>query len=216
MKLKYFSLVEFHDIDLVRITLLYYFAEFHDKEGQMTVIVCFIGHRTVADIEKIKNRLIDVVLTLIDKGADIFLFGSRSDFNSLCWEVITELKEKYPNIKRVCYNAPHETAFTSKEERESCERLFSQMTKREVHFADYEQAVNSQKALKANKNAYIMRNLAMIDASDVCVFYYDKNYKPPVHKAKNKHLPDHQPKSGTATAFAYATQKKKQIINLYE
>lgn len=31
MKLKNFSLVGFHDIDLVSIFLLYYFAEFHDK-----------------------------------------------------------------------------------------------------------------------------------------------------------------------------------------
>lgn len=180
------------------------------------MIVCFIGHRTVVDEEKIKNRIINVVLTLIEKGANTFLFGSRSDFNSLCWEVVAELKEKYSNIKRVCYNAPHETAFTSKEERENCEQLFSQMTKRDVHFADYEQSVNSQKASNANKNAYIMRNQAMIDASDVCVFYYNKDYLPPMRKSVIGYLPDYQPKSGTATAFAYATQKKKQIINLFE
>lgn len=144
------------------------------------MILCFIGHRIVADTKKVKNKLINIVLTLIEKGADIFLFGSRSDFNSLCWEVVTELKEKYPNIKRVCYNAPNETAFTSKEERKNCERFFSQMTKQKVHFTDYEQTVNPQKALKANKNAYIMRNQAMIDASDVCVFYYNKDYMPPM------------------------------------
>lgn len=179
------------------------------------MIVCFIGHRTVDNKEKVKDRLMDVVLTLIEKGTDAFLFGSRSNFDFLCWEVVTELKEKYPNINRVCYNAPHETAFTSKEERKNCERLFSQMTKQEVHFADYEQTVNSQKALKANKNAYIMRNQDMIDASDVCVFYYNKDYLPPIRKASNSFLPDHQPKSGTAIAFAYAIQKKKQIINLF-
>lgn len=180
------------------------------------MIICFIGHRTVADTEKVKAKLIDIILTLIEKGADTFLFGSRSDFNSLCWEVVTELKEKYPNIKRICYNAPHETAFTSKEERKSCERLFSQITKREVYFADYEQKVNSQKAIKANKNAYIMRNQEMIDASDVCVFYFNKDYLPPMRKSANRYLPDYQPKSGAAIAFAYATQKKKQIINLFE
>lgn len=196
--------------------MLYYGCKYNHIGEQTNVIVCFIGHRTVVDEEKIKNRLIDVVLTLIRKDADTFLFGSRSDFNSLCWEVVTELKEKYPNIKRVCYNAPHETAFTSKEERENCERLFSQMTKQEVHFADYEQTVNSQKALNANKNAYIMRNQEMIDASDVCVFYYNKDYLPPMRKSVIGYLPDYQPKSGTATAFAYATQKKKQIINLFE
>lgn len=151
--------------------MLYYGCKYNHIGKQITVIVCFVGHRTVADTEKVKNRLIDIVLVLIEKGADTFLFGSRSDFDSLCWEVVTELKEKYPNIKRVCYNAPHETAFISREERENSERLFSQIAKHEVHFADYEQSINSQKALNANKNVYIMRNQAMIDASDVCVFY---------------------------------------------
>lgn len=180
------------------------------------MIVCFIGHRAVDNAEQVKTKLFDLLSTLISNGADTFLFGSRSEFDSLCWEAVTILKEKYPQIKRVCYTAPHEVAFTSKAEREQCEQFFSQMVKHEVHYADYEEAVNSQKAIKANKNAYIMRNQEMIDASDVCVFYYDKDYKPPIRKSTNKFLPDYQPKSGTAIAFAYAEQKKKRIINLYE
>lgn len=178
--------------------------------------VCFIGHRKVGDAEQIKCKLLDTLSTLIDNGADTFLFGSRSDFDFLCWEVATALKEKYPHIKRVCYTTPHEVAFTSKEEREQCEQFFSQMVKHEVHYADYEEAINSQKAIKANKNAYIMRNQEIIDTSDVCVFYYNEDYKPPIRKSTNKFLPDYRPKSGTAVAFAYATQKKKRIINLYE
>ena len=122
------------------------------------MIVCFIGHRTVNNAEQVKIKLIDAISSLIADGANTFLFGSRSEFDSLCWEAVTSLKEKYPHIKRVCYTAPHEVAFTSKEEREQCEQFFSQMVKHEVHYADYEEAVNSQKAIKANKNAYIMRN----------------------------------------------------------
>lgn len=180
------------------------------------MIVCFIGHRTVNDAEQVKLKLIDAISSLIADGADTFLFGSRSDFDFLCWETVTALTEKYPYIKRVCFNAPHEAAFTSKEEREQCEQFFSQITKREVRYADYEESVNSQKALKANKNAYIMRNQEMIDASDVCVFYYNKDYKPPIRKSTNKYLPDRQPKSGTAIAFIYAIHKKKRIINIYQ
>lgn len=179
------------------------------------MIVCFIGHRTVENVEQTKDRLLDVLLDLIAEDADTFLFGSRSEFDYLCWETVTSLKEQYPQLKRICYTAPHETAFTSKTERENCERFFSQMTKREIHYTDYEQAVISQKALNANKNAYIMRNFEMIDNSDTCVFYYDKDYVPPVRKASNKYLPDYRPKSGTANAYAYATRKMKRIINIY-
>lgn len=48
------------------------------------------------------------------------------------------------------------------------------------------------------------------------VFYYNKDYLPPIRKAANKFLPDYQPKSGTAIAFEYAKAKKKRIVNLFE
>ncbi len=177
--------------------------------------VCFIGHRTVDNAEQVKTKLFGILSTLISNGADTFIFGSRSDFNSLCWEAVTELQEQFPHLKRISYNAPHETAFTSKAERESCEQFFSRIAKCEVHYTDYEEAVSSTKSINANKNAYIMRNQEMIDNSDVCIFYYNKDYLPPKRKAPNKFLPDYQPKSGTAIAYAYAVQKKKQIYNMY-
>ena len=179
------------------------------------MVVCFIGHRTVVNAEQVKAKLRGTLLTLIAEGADTFLFGSRSDFDALCWKVVTELKEQFPHLKRVSYNAPHERAFTSKEERERYERFLSKTINREVHYADYEEAVPSQKSRTANKNAYIMRNQEMINDSDVCVFYYDKDYLPPKRRASNSFLPDYQPKSGTAIAYAYATQTKKTIFNTF-
>ena len=211
MKFEKLSLVEFHDIDL-----LLQFCYNISRSSTINMVVCFLGHRKITNAEQIKTRLIEIVSNLISNGVDTFLFGSRSDFDILCWEVVTDLQEQFPHLKRISYNAHHETAFTSKEERESCEKFFSQMAKCEVHYADYEESVSSKKSINANKNAYIMRNQEMIDASDVCVFYFNKDYLPPKRKAPNKFLPDYQPKSGTAIAFAYAMQKKKHIINIYE
>lgn len=37
----------------------------------------------------------------------------------------------------------------------------------------------------------------------------------PVQKSVNRYLPDYQLNSGTATAFSYAAQEKKQFINLF-
>lgn len=179
------------------------------------MIACFIGHRMVTDAEQLKIRLTETVTKLIEDGIDTFLFGSRSEFNDICWCVVTELQERFPNIKRIKFNVPHEVAFTSKAERENCEMLFLKFAHKEVHYTDYEEAFDSEKSSRAGKNAYIMRNEEMIDRSDVCVFYYNKDYLPPKRKPTNKYLSVRQTKSGTAIAFAYATQKKKRIINTY-
>lgn len=180
------------------------------------MVACFIGHRSITNTEQIKISLINTVTELIYKGADTFLFGSRSDFNFLCWTVVTGFQSQFPNIKRISYNTPHEATFTSKEERERCEKIFSQSLKNEVHFADYEEVVDSRKSSKANKNTYIMRNQEMIENSDICVFYYDKDYLPPRRKQSKSSILDYQPKSGTAIAFQYAITQKKQIINIFK
>ena len=65
------------------------------------MVVCFIGHRTIENAEQIKSKLFGIVSKLISNGADTFLFGSRSDFNNLCWIVVTALKEQHPHIKRI-------------------------------------------------------------------------------------------------------------------
>ncbi len=177
--------------------------------------VCFIGHRKIENEEEIRQRLLNVVTDLIMQGADTFLFGSRSEFDSLCWETVTELKTQYPNIRRISYNTPHECSFTSQEEREKFEQICFHLTGKEEHFSDYESAVKSQKSINATRDTYVMRNQEMIDNSDVCVFYYNKDYLPPRRKQSKRYVADYQPKSGTAVAFAYAKQKKKIIINLY-
>ncbi len=179
------------------------------------MVACFIGHRTIADSEQLKIRLIKVVSDLISNGVDTFLFGSKSEFNSFSWDVVTELQRQFPNIKRINYNAPHEAAFTSKEERIQSEQFFSNMLKREVHFEDYEETVDSQRARKANKNAYIMRNQEMIDNSNICIFYYNKDYLPPRSKRAKRDVFEYQSKSGTAIAFQYAIAKKKRILNIF-
>ena len=46
--------------------------------------VCFIGHRKISLDETV-------------------LFGSRSEFDDMCHEIVTDLKEKYPFIERYSY-----------------------------------------------------------------------------------------------------------------
>ena len=62
---------------------------------------CFIGHRTVKEKDEIEKRLIKLVTTLIEEGVDTFYFGSRSRFDDLAWEVVSELKKEHQQIKRI-------------------------------------------------------------------------------------------------------------------
>ena len=70
--------------------------------------VCFLGHKTIDETEELKSKLIEIIEKLIeDEKVDTFLFGSKSRFNSLCLELVTEIKEKYPHIKRVYVRAEY-------------------------------------------------------------------------------------------------------------
>ena len=69
---------------------------------------CFFGHRTINETEELKERLTEIIEKLIvDEKVDTFLFGSKSRFNSLCLELVTEIKGKYPHIKRVYVRAEY-------------------------------------------------------------------------------------------------------------
>ena len=69
---------------------------------------CFIGHKNIKETEELKNNICKTSETLILKEkVDTFLFGSKSRFNDLCYEIVTEIKEKYPNIKRIYVRAEY-------------------------------------------------------------------------------------------------------------
>ena len=62
---------------------------------------CFFGHRKIEKTDSLKNTVRTAVKNLIENnGVDTFLFGSKSQFNTLCYETVTELKSKYPQIQR--------------------------------------------------------------------------------------------------------------------
>ena len=70
----------------------------------------FFGHRDTPQTEELKEKVREIVERLIiEEGVDTFLFGSRSNFDELCHIVVTELKEKYPYIRRIAYLCKHES-----------------------------------------------------------------------------------------------------------
>lgn len=155
------------------------------------MIVAFIGHRTLIKTEALKDKLKKIVENLIvNENADTFLFGSKSEFNTLCYDVVTELQNKYRSIQRVYVRAERE--FISEEYKRYLLTLYE--------FTYFPKAVQGAGAL-----SYVKRNQAMIDKCDVVVAYYDDQYIPPT-----------KTKSGTQMAVVHAIKNHKRLINLLQ
>ncbi len=163
----------------------------------MNATVCFIGHRKIAVTAALTATLTTLVQELVAAGVVNFIFGSHSQFDDLCYEIVSKQRRQSPQIQRVHYCTAYEN-----------------YTKAGSNTL-YEQEIDCAAALTAGKNAYVVRNQVMIDHSDICVFYYDQNYLPPPRKNHKRALVTHQPHSGTAVAWQYAKARHKHLINLF-
>ena len=166
---------------------------------------CFIGHRNVKKTTELKEKLVNTIRWLItEKGVDKFLFGSKSNLDDFCQEVVKELKDEFPYIKRVYLR----TAYP-----ELGEPYLGYILR------DFEDTYVPKGVENAGVARYVERNQAMINASDYCIFYYNPDYQPPRRKYSKRSVGDYQPKSGTQLAFDYANQRKRggkdiTIINI--
>ncbi len=154
----------------------------------MEKLVCFIGHRKINDTPKLRERIKDILIDLIKSGAVNFIFGDRSEFNGLCYELVTNLKREYSYIKRIHFRKNYENA-----DGYTMQFLIS----------GFEESICPKGVANAGKASYIKRNRAMIEESDICIFYYDENYRLKFQKR------------GTALAYIFAESKNKRIINCF-
>ena len=149
---------------------------------------CFFGHRTINETEELKVMLRDTIERLIiEENVDTFLFGSKSSFDSLCLELVTELKKKYPHIKRIYVRA---------------EFPFIDDGYKEYLLKSYEDTYFPEKIVGSGRAVYVERNCEMINKSRFCVVYYDEENMPSKRK------------SGTKIAFEYAQKQGKEIIKV--
>jgi len=152
------------------------------------VTCCFLGHREIEETDELKDKLHTVIEKLIlDEKVGTFLFGSKSQFDRLCYTLVTQVKEKYPHIRRIYVRAE----FPQIDDGYKAYLLES-----------YEETYYSEQAVGAGKAVYVERNRDMIDQSDVCIIYCEEDYAP-----KNR-------KSGTRLALEYAVKRNKRIICL--
>ena len=151
-------------------------------------VCCFIGHRTINETDELRTKVTEIIEKLItDKNVDTFLFGSKSQFDRLCLELVTKLKEKYPHVKRIYVRA--EFPFISDD-------YLNYLLK------SYDDTYYPEKLHGSGRAAYVERNFEMINKSKYCIFYYDEQNAPQKRK------------SGTKIALEYAIDKVREIINL--
>jgi len=162
---------------------------------------CFLGHRKIEASQELKDRLYKAIEMLItDKKVTSFLFGSKSQFDTLCHAIVTKLKEKYTYLERIYVRA--EFPYIDEHYKEYLSK-------------SYEDTYYPDKILKAGRAVYIERNYEKINKSNFCIIYYNKKYMPPKRKQSKNQVAFYQPNSGTKLAYDYAIKKGLEMINVF-
>ncbi|MBQ8444095.1 MAG: hypothetical protein IJX25_01935 [Clostridia bacterium] len=148
--------------------------------------VCsFFGHREMEVSEELKNRLkIKLEDMIVNENYGLFFFGGLGMFDYLCWQVVSELKEKYPHIRRIfCLYDPRHQRYLKRPAWMSDEN-FEEIVYLDLEFDYWYSRI-------------YYRNIEMINQSDFVIFYVA--------------IPE---RSGAYKAMQHAIKKKKGFINL--
>lgn len=168
------------------------------KVGDGYMVCSFFGHRNIDYNDEIKIKVKTILIKLIEEERVVkFLFGSKSLFNQLCYDVVTELKMVYPQICRIAYPCKSETAQLVGQT-DFYEKAYFNVSGKKIQLKEYEEIFEDGSLWHAGKASYVERNCLMIKHSDFCVFYFRSDYT--------------DKKSGTKLAVEYAKRKKKKII----
>lgn len=145
---------------------------------------CF-GHFNIDISDELKQRIVNEIDKAVSDGVRIFLFGGRSEFDDLCYDAVTDKKKQSPEleIKRVF-----------------CFALDKQLRKPPIWFdkkKEYEALECPAKDFDYWYTSIYYRNCAMIDQSDLILFW--------VEEREN---------SGAYKTYKYAIKHHKKIVNL--
>ena len=149
-------------------------------------ICSFFGHRNVETDGTLYSKTKKSISEALALGCRIFYFGGYGEFDRLCYKIVTEIKEKTQEFEIF-------RIFCVPQERD--------LRKKSRHFnpEDYERVIYLEPSFAGWYKSIYFRNCAMIDKSDVVIFYAESREE-----------------SGAYKAYKYAKSKRKTIFNLYE
>lgn len=169
------------------------------------------GHNVIKDEIALKQSLHMAIENLVTRH-DVYhyLFGTRSTFYNICHEVLLELKKKYPQIKMTIFLCEKENAYYL-DEVDAQKGLLNNLFRKEMKVLGFDHIIKVEKTKYARKASYIVRNQAMVDATQFCLFYYREGLSTKLSTDSN-HMTLRQKESGTKIILEYAKQKGKEII----
>ena len=150
-------------------------------------MVCsFFGHRNITITKSLVENTKEAIYKALKDNIFTFYFGGFGDFDDLCYKIVTQLKNDFPqyNIQRI-FCVPTEKML----------RKRPAWLKQE----NYEEIIFLTPSFDSWYKSIYFRNCAMIDNSDFCIFY--------VENREN---------SGAYKTYKYALKKKVMSVNLFE
>ena len=157
----------------------------------MTLIpkTCFFtGHRVIAhkDMDEVESFLNEELLNAVNRGFTHFITGGAVGFDTLAAEKVLLMREDYYNIRLVLYlPCTDQSVGWNEMDRQRFDRILAMAD--EVYYVSKE---------PYKKGCMRKRNLAMVEASDLCIAYLINM------------------KSGTAQTVKMAQDKGIEIINI--
>jgi len=153
---------------------------------QENKICSFFGHSEIERTDSLYNKVTLEVEKALAFGCRIFYFGGYGQFDRLCYEIVTKIKKEKPDLKI------HRVYCVAQE-------VYLRKKVRYFNREDYDEVIYLVPSFEGWYKSIYFRNLAMIDTSDVCVFYAEEREN-----------------SGAYKAYKYAKKKKcKLLINLW-
>ena len=154
--------------------------------------ICFTGHRKIShDIQNLKAALSDSLEKYItDKGITDFYCGGAVGFDMLAEQTVSELREKYPEIKlHLVLPCPYEDQTAKWDERQK---------------EDFSKIMNAADTIEYTSDTHYKgcmkkRNEKLVEYADCCFCYWDGRYI-----------------SGTAQTVRLAEKKGIPIINIFK
>ncbi len=150
------------------------------------MICSFFGHREIKQTKELIEATRAEIVKAINAGCRTFYFGGYGEFDLLCYQIVTKLKEENASlgIERI-YCVPQERYLRKKS------RYFDP--------EDYEEVIYLTPSFEGWYKSIYFRNCAMIDESTFVIFYAEARED-----------------SGAYKALKYAQKKKdKIIVNLW-
>ncbi len=141
------------------------------------------GHRTVlSDLSK--KNLKQEILKVINKGVDTFLVGMAVGFDTICFNVLEEIRKEIPIKIIACIPCPNQDKNFSLSQKREYERMNDVSDRRLLISKSY------------TSGCMLKRNRFMVDNSDYLICYLRQN------------------RGGTFYTVTYAKEKNKNIIKI--